>query len=200
MKLLKYCLCLLVVSCAYSGVELVPDKMKPMVDFEKVTMVGGNALAFDITTVSDGRSDKSNIGFAKTGLSNVATPINIQGGVETYVKSRLVSGLKKRGVSLRADSAAELRVKILELKLTEEIDGQGPAERSVCQVKLQLDMHFDKEPLPKWSGEVAVKANSKGTIFDATDLGGPMLESCMNEFVEKLIREPKFQALTGIAL
>lgn len=200
MKLLKYCLCLLVVSCAYTGVELVPDKMKPMVDFEKVTMVGGNALAFDITTVSDGRSDKSNIGFAKTGLSNAATPINVQGGVETYVKSRLVSGLKKRGVSLRADSAAELRVKILELKLTEEIDGQGPAERSVCQVKLQLDMHFDKEPLPKWSGQVAVKANSKGTIFDATDLGGPMLESCMNEFVEKLIREPKFQALTGIAL
>lgn len=200
MKFAYLFLCLTVASCAYTGVELVPEKMKPMVDFEKVTMVSGNKLAFDITQITDERGEKGNIGFAKTGVSNVATPINIQGGVEEYVKGRLVNGLKKRGVALRPQSEAELRIKILDLKILEEIDGQGPAERSACVVKLQLNMHFNQDPLPKWTGEIAVKANSKGTIFDATDLGGPMLESCMNEFVEKLIREPKFQGLTGISL
>lgn len=192
--------CLLVVSCAYTGIELVPEKMKPMVDFEKVTMVSGNKLVFDISKVTDERSEKGNIGFAKTGLSNIATPIVIQGGVEGYVQDRLVHGLKKRGVALRSDSNAQLRVKILDLKILEEIDGKGPAERSACQVKLQLNMHLNNDPLPQWTGEIAVKAHSKGTILDATDLGGPMLESCMNEFVEKLIREPKFQSLIGISL
>ena len=173
--------------------------MKPLEDFSTKTMVNGNTLIFAIGDVSDKRQDTSSVGAGKTGVSNLATPIHVQGGATNYVAIKLTQGLKQRGISLTPTSDNILKTRIDELWVGETSDGKV-GEKSYCKIKLHFDLLIGNELPAKWSGEVSVAASSNGTLLDATSLNAKMLESCMNEALEKLIREPNFQSLTGISL
>ncbi len=186
--------------CAYVGVELVPQKMQPLPDFAEVTMVSGNHTPFAVTDFEDVRPIQDRVGEAKTGLSNTTTPIVLQGSTSDYVRERIETGLRKRGVAIRADSSLQLRGRIVELWVNEIVDSKNTGtERSQCHVKLNLEFFGQTQKLPLWSGEIVVTAASKATFLDTTDLNGPMLESCMNEVLEKLVREEKFHSVTGIS-
>ncbi len=186
-------------SCAYTSMELIPEKMRPLEDFGTKTMVSGNTLIFSIAKVVDERQDTSSVGLGKTGASNLATPIHVQGGATHYVSYKLENGLKQRGISLNAKSENKLVTRIDELWVGEMVDGKV-GEKSYCKIKLHFDLFLADETLAKWSGDISVSASSNGTLFDATSLNARMLESCMNELLEKLIREPSFQTITGLSI
>tara|TARA_R110000868_G_scaffold61524_2_gene186942 strand:- start:2128 stop:2724 length:597 start_codon:yes stop_codon:yes gene_type:complete len=190
---------LIVTSCAYTSMELIPEKMQPLEDFGAKTMVNGNTLIFSIEKVVDERQDRNSVGLGKTGVSNLATPIHVQGGATNYVSVKLINGLKQRGISLTPSSENKLITRIDELWVGETSDGKV-GEKSYCKIKLHFDLFLAGETLAKWSGDVSVSASSNGTLLDATSLNAKMLESCMNELLEKLIREPSFQNITGISI
>lgn len=192
-------ICLVAVSCAYTSMELVPDKMQPLDDFSTITMVSGNSLIFAVDAVEDLREVQDKVGLGKTGASNLPTPITVQNGAAVYVQLKLRQGLKKRGISLQEESENKLKTKIHELWVGEMKDGKV-GEKSYCKVRLELELHIPGEVNPKWHGDLSVQASSNGTLLDATSLNGRMLESCMNEAIEKLIREEKFQQLSGIKI
>lgn len=191
---------MLLASCAtYERLELVSDKLKPLADFASVTTVSGNKLLFKVGEFIDSRKIKDRVGMAKTGLSNTATPIVMQEGSVAYVQARLDSGLKKRGFSLPKDQSNVLKGEIQELWVSEHAASNG-TEFSQCNIALALNLYVDGSSVAKWSGTTSVEARSKGTILDVTDTNGAMLESCMNEAIEKLIRDEKFKNLTGIKI
>lgn len=203
MSLFKIMALSLLVSCAsYSSLTLAPSKMLPLEDFDTVTMGEMHRVPFKLGEFNDKRADPNVVGMAKTGLSNITTPVHIDGGSVVYLKERLESGLRKRGLLISGASEATLSGSILDMWVDEVVDTKHTGtERSQCRMKVALEFSpKDDAQSGRWSGVVEVVAASKSTFLDTTDVNGPMLESCMNELLEKLMREEKFQKVAGFKL
>lgn len=179
---------LLFVSCAQSQIRLKSEEVVPFSEFSKMSRVGTNLKTVSIVSVTDNRENKNHIGMALTGVKYSKTPIVIDSPVSQYVKEYLIMGLTNRGFSVNDMDGVNLEVVINELWVEELIEKYQP-EKAKCKANITV---YLKENNTSWNGNYWTEIISPGDLGDGTEKLAPTFASCLNEVVEKLVKDSAF--------
>jgi len=97
-------------------------------------------------------------------------------------------GLTKRGFSVNEMDGVALEVVINELWVEELIEKYQP-EKAKCKANVTV---YLKEGNTSWNGNYWTEIISPGDLGDGTEKLAPTFASCLNEIVEKLVKDPSF--------
>ena len=182
-------------ACAQQKVTLNSSSMVPFKRLESTINTTKLKGELNVLSFTDQRKKAGAVGVAKTGLGNIETPIFLDMAPEEYVKTRFVSGLSKRGISV-GNSKYGLRGNIKKLWVWEQIEGLRP-EASNCEMEIEFDIVAVKENDVRFHGVVSSSAMGSDGIIDTTHSNGAVLEFCMNYVLEKFVQDPKLQSFLG---
>lgn len=176
---------LFVLSCANVEVVNIEKKeLKAYPDFNKITFASSETSSFEIVDVIDARLKKSHIGEAMVGLQFKKTPVKLYKDTALFLKDYFYSSLSARNFTLSDGSENKVTIIINKLWVDELIEKYKP-ERAKCVLDLSFNMkNFKGESTIKlWNTII-----SKGDLGDGTSKLAPTLASCLNEAVEKLVK------------
>lgn len=176
---------LAVISCANLGlVKIEKEELKAYPEFNRITFASSETANFEIVEVIDARINKDNIGEALVGVYFEKTPVSLYKDTNAFLKDYFYSSLSARNFTLVEGSENQVTIIINKLWVDELIEKFKP-ERAKCVVDLSFKMKNSK-------GESTIKlwntVISKGDLGDATKKLAPTLASCLNEAVEKLVK------------
>lgn len=175
------------VGCASQSLTLKQTELTPYKDANQLTRLNGVAAPIQIISVEDKRS--TNVyGSAYTGVQYQKTPLVFDASLDSLIRDYMKTAFSHRDIVLSQDSGTPLQVNVEELWVEEVIEQFQP-EKAKCSVKLSF--HINK-PAKKWSGSYWAEYTSPGDMGDGTEKLTPTLASCLNEVVEKLIKDEKF--------
>ena len=188
---MKYLLLLAVVtSCAQPKLYLNEKEAVPLKEYSKKTKIR-SSKSINIKLITDARKDKKYIGLAKTGVSYSPTPLELTKPFETYLKSYLSNAFMERGAMVDALGEIELEFVVNEFWVDELIEKYQP-EKAKCRTNITV---YTSVGSTNWSGNFWTEIISPGDLTDATERLAPTLASCMNEIVEKLVKDETFRAI-----
>jgi len=188
---MKYLLLLAVVSsCAQPKLYLNEKEAVPLKEYSKKTKIR-SSKSINIKLITDARKDKKYIGMAKTGVSYSPTPLELTKPFEIYLKSYLSNAFMERGAMVDALGEIELEFVVNEFWVDEIIEKYQP-EKAKCRTNITV---YTSVGSTNWSGNFWTEIISPGDLADATERLTPTLASCMNEIVEKLVKDETFRAI-----
>lgn len=193
----------LLASCAsVKKVTLEKDSLIPMQQYSKTSTVVTDGLTLELGNFQDLRSNeinKKHIGKTYTGFGDEPTPVEFENTLEEVLKEQVKDGLKKRGISISSIGEFTLNAGIEKYWLEEITKGLGPREYE-CTVKIKFDLQSNENSGTKWFGSFSSKVSSGTQSQEGLDKKSSTLASCMNQILEALIQEEKFQEITRISL
>ena len=184
---MKYLFLLLLAGCAAQSYVIKNKELLPYKESSQITKLNQESKTLTVASVEDHRGMKDN-GFAYTGVEYKKTPVFMEAGMENMLKTQLSSALEVRNISVVPTGELNLVVTVKELNISELIEQHKP-ERAQC--KLTVDFAIN-EGQSRWNGSFATSFISAGDLSDGTERLAPTLASCINELVEKLVRDDKF--------
>ncbi len=176
------------VSCAQHQITLKSEEVVPFNEFSKVSRVGSGLKTISISSTTDNREKKDQVGMALTGVKYKETPIVINSVVSDYVKEYLILSLTDRGFAINNIDGIGLDVVINELWVEEVIEKYQP-EKAKCKANFTF---YLKEGNVAWNGNYWTEIVSPGDLSDGTEKIAPTFASCLNEVVEKLVKDSAF--------
>lgn len=173
------------ISCAKVNlVKIQKEELNAYSEFNRITFASSETASFEIVDVIDARIDKDHIGEALVGIYFEKTPVALYKDTSSFIKDYFYSSLSARNFTLVEGSENQVTIIINKLWVDELIEKFKP-ERAKCVVDLSFNMKNAK-------GESSIKlwntVISKGDLGDATEKLAPTLASCLNEAVEKLVK------------
>ena len=184
---MKYLVFVILLACSSTSLTLSNKDLLPYKESSQLTKLNFEpAIALNITEVIDKREAK-NFGFAYTGVQYTKTPIHFDQPLGLMTKNYLMDALSLRGIRF-LEEGATLQVEVKKFWVHEVIE-KYQLEKAKCEMSLVF--HLDRGD-KKWSGEYWTEFLSGGDLSDGTERLAPTLASCMNEVIEKLIKDEKF--------
>ncbi len=180
-------------------ITLSSDDLKPLKQYAKITSVTTDGFSLDISQVTDLRENKKVIGQAYTGFTDSKTAIEFNESLETLVKKQLKQALKQRGIGVSTSGEYILSAQIEKFWLEEITTGLGPREYE-CEVKMNFNINTTAQVKSKWSGSFWSKITSGTENQEGRDKKSATIASCLNQVVEKLIRDKPLQSLTQMRI
>lgn len=184
------CLLVFITSCATrTKVVLDNTKMIPFKDETKVTVLSKQVKALQIVSVIDQR-DMAHIGEARTGFRYKKIPVYLSQELKTFLEQKLVSEFSQRGVTLTTEEAPlKLIVTVNSFWVEEYFPEKKAAEAARCNVNLNFDIQGASR---KFLMNAWQEYTSPGKFINGTDLLAPTLATCLNDVIEQVIKNPKF--------
>jgi len=99
-------------------------------------------------------------------------------------------------VDVVGSSDYALRGVIKKLNVWEQANGWQP-EYSNCDVDIDFEIVTARQKELVYYGTIFSNAMGTNSIIDTTDSNGPVLNSCMEYVVEKLVNDQKLRNLLG---
>lgn len=185
--------CFILLGCASKKVTINLDKdIRTHAYLTNTSSFKPRTIHLEIKNFKDLRKKGNQIGEMKSGMSNKLTPIELDRDLGRYLQDDFEKGFIKRGLIFSGKKSLILRGEI-ERFWVEEVSKNYGVEHSQCQIQLSFELIEKKSQFVKWQGSYNSKLLAKGTIGDTSSNNAPTLKSCVNEVVEKLVRDPKFQ-------
>jgi uncharacterized lipoprotein YajG len=188
---MKYLLLFAVItSCAQPKLYLNKEEAIPLKEYSNKTNIR-TSKSITIKMITDSRKEKQYIGMAKTGVSYSPTPLELTEPFEVYLKSYLSNALIERGAIVNDAGEIQLEFVVNELWVDELIEKYQP-EKAKCKTNITV---YTSIGSTNWSGNFWTEIISPGDLADATERLAPTLASCMNEIVEKLVKDETFRTI-----
>lgn len=179
---------LLFISCAQQRITLRTEEIVPFDEFSEVTHTGQGLKTISISSLTDNREKKDLIGTALTGVKYTKTPIVMGATVSDYMKEYLTHALTERGFAVNDMDGVNFEVVINELWVEEVIEKYQP-EKAKCKANFTF---YTKVGDVAWNGNYWTEIISPGDLADGTSKIAPTFASCLNQVVEKLVKDPDF--------
>ena len=180
-------------------ITLSSDELKPLKQYAKVTSVTTDGFSVDISKVTDLRENQRHVGQAYTGFTDKKTDIDFNLPLESLVKEQLKMALKQRGIGISTSGEYTLNAEIEKFWLEEITTGLGPREYE-CEVKMNFNLNTKAQVKSQWSGSFWSKITSGTQNQTGLDKKTATIASCLNQVVEKLIRDKLLQSLTQMRI
>jgi len=180
-------------------ITLSSDELKPLKQYAKITSVTTDGFSVDIAQVTDLRENQKNIGLAYTGFTDNKTPVDFHVPLGSLVKEHLKKAFKQRGIGVSTTGEYILSAQIEKFWLEEITKGLGPREYE-CEVKMNFNINTKGQVKSQWSGSFWSKITSGTQNQEGLDKKSATIASCLNQVVEKLIRDKPLQSLTQMRI
>ena len=184
MKITLMLLMVGMISCAQQEIKLSGDD-RPYGSSNEVTPVRMATKNIQIAEVTDAR-EKTDIGVARTGLQYRETPVRLNQEFTQFMREYFTDAFYKRNIMVESEAEIVLSIVVNQLWLSEVLNNNEAAK---CEVNLSLSANEGKR---SWKGNVWTEYVSKGDLSDGTDKLGPTLATCLNNAVEKLVKDKAF--------
>lgn len=180
----------LLLSCASSTYTIKKNELVPYKESSHVSKVLGKTKTIRIIELVDKR-EVLQLGEAFTGVEYQKTPVSLDEDFNLFLKKYFKESLEIRDIVETDMADLELQIVVHEVWVKEVIE-RFQAERAMCRVSMSFHL---KGPREKWSGNFWTEFTSAGDLSDGSERLAPTLASCLNDIVEKLVRDEKFKNL-----
>jgi hypothetical protein len=180
-------LLILLTSCATKTILIGQSQLLPYKEANQLTKLENISKAVDLKIVETKNLSK-NLGVGYTGVTYDKTPIQFEGDPQRALSAFFTSALEMRNISLNAASGVKMEIHINELTVNEVIQ-KFQGEKAGCKVNATF---YVEDANTKWSGKFWTEFLSASDLREGTERIAPTLASCLNEVVEKLVKDEKF--------
>lgn len=185
---MKLFVLLLLVGCATESLVLKSKDLLPYKESAQLTKLDmGKLKPITISKIVDKRKTNS-YGSAYTGVQYQKTPLYMDLSLDKFLKTYLIDAFSIRNLIIENEAEVALEIEVNEMWVEEVIEDFQP-EKARCKMNMAFHINLSDK---KWSGEYWSEFTSSGDLSDGTERLAPTMASCLNETVEKLVKDPKF--------
>ncbi|GIL16797.1 MAG: hypothetical protein BroJett040_05480 [Oligoflexia bacterium] len=181
------------VGCATGKEVIKSDSIQPLNSLKYLISNVQVRGALLVGKFRDDRPTDERNWVAYTGMFNQETPLELDVSVSDFVQKRIQAGLQRRGIDVLGSSRFILMGSIKKLKVWENTNGWTP-ESSGCVLELDFFI-FNSDRRLIYKGMASAMATGVNNILDTTDSNGPVLETCMQIAVDKIVDDSQFKAV-----
>ena len=188
---------ILLTGCAQKQIVLKSSELKPLPvaagESTAVTKYKGNLNVFKF---QDGRTDRTSLGKASTGMFNADTPIYLDIPVEDYMQNKFRSELSKHGIEVTGNAPYAIRGVIKKVKIYES-NVSAALEKSNCEIEMEFDIISTGDKTPFYHGTISMTGSGSNFALDTTSSNGAALETCAQGLAEQFLKNNDLRKRLG---